>query len=160
MITRAIKYLSFVPWILYFIEIMLYRIGVVENYNLDKNKYLGHLKRNKSTTFNIKEIFLFIVFLFFKKYDNTPVLETLFSTIYICMLIDFFQELANDCKKIKNKSLMVQSVILVVSIVVLFMVTNKLYTTYILMFIASILSAYIMYIFAVFTKILKEPKKK
>lgn len=149
---RVIKYLTFVPWILYFIEIMLFRIGVIETYKLDKKKYFKHINENLFSSINIKEIVLLVIFILFMQHNNTAVLEILFATFYIYLLFDFFQTLAKYCKKIINKSLMVQSVLLVILIISFFIVTNKLYTTYILMFAASILSSFIIYMFSFITK--------
>lgn len=149
---KIIKYATFIPWILYFIEIMLYRIGVIESCKLDKDTYFKQINKNLFSSINIKEIVLFTIFLLFMQHNNTPVLEMLFSTFYIYLLIDFFQTLAKECKKIKNKSLMVQAVIAVSSTILFFSISNKLYTTYILMFSASILSSFLIYIFSVITK--------
>ena len=149
---RAIKYLTFIPWILYFIEIVFYRIGVIETCKLDKEKYFKHMKENLFSSINVKEIVLLVIFIFFIRYHNTPVLESLFATFYIYLLVDFFQTLAVDCKKIRNKSLMVQSVLLVILVISFFTVTNKLYTTYFLMFMVSILNTFIIYIFSIIMK--------
>lgn len=158
---KIIKCITFIPWILYFIEIILYRIGVIETCKLNKEKYFNHMSKNMFSTINIKELILFFIFLLFLQKENTLVLEILFPVIYIYILIDFFHTLAYDCKKIKNKSLMVLSVCLVVALVLFFMITGKLYTTYILMFIASILNAFLIYIFSWLTKpFRKAPKNK
>lgn len=155
MIAKIVKCLTFIPWILYFIEIMLYRIGVIENKKLDKEKYLKHLNNNMFSSISVPEIVLFSIFLLFLQYKKTLVLEILFPTIYIYLLINFFQTLAKDCKKIQNKLLMVLSVVLLVGIVIYFLYTNRLYTTYILMFTSSILSSFIIYIFSLFVKLKK-----
>lgn len=152
MIGLIIQFLTFIPWILYFIEIMLYRIGVIENTNLDKEKYMKHIDSNLFSSINTKELLLFSIFIIFMQYDNLTVLEILFPTIYIFLLIDFFHTLAKNCKKIKNKLLMIQSVILVIIIIGLFTFTKHLYTTYILMFTVSLFSSFIIYIFAYITK--------
>lgn len=158
---KVIKYLTFIPWILYFIEIMLYRIGVIETHKLDKDTYFKHIKENLfKSSINVKEAILFVIFILFKLSKNTPVLETLFATFYIFLLLDFFQTLAYDCKKIKYKSLMVQSVILVVLIIGFFTFTNKLYTTYTLMFLVSLSSSFIIYGFSLVTNILKPKSLK
>lgn len=148
MMGKIVKCVTFVPWILYFIEIMLYRIGVIEDEKLDKKKYMKRLNTHMFASINIPETILFVIFLLFIQYKKTVVLEILFPTIYIYLLIDFFQKLAKDCKKIQNKALMVLSVILVVTVIGFFFYTNHLYTTYILMFASSILSSFIMYVFS------------
>ena len=140
-----LKYTTFIPWILYFIEIMLYRIGIIETHKLD---YFQYCKKNLFKTINFKELLLLILFIWFIFIKNTFVLEILFSATYLYLLIDFFYTLARDCKKIKHKSLMVQTVILTCSIILFFMFTNKLYTTYLLMFGVSLVSSLIIYIFS------------
>lgn len=155
MIPRIIKFMTFIPWILYFIKIMFYRIVVIENKKLDKEKYLKHLDGNMFSSINIPEIVLFSIFLIFMQYKKTLVLEMLFPTIYIYLLINFFQTLAKDCKRIQNKTFMVLSILLMMSIIGYFIYTNRLYTTYILMFTSSILSSFIIYIFSLFVKFKK-----
>jgi len=147
--------MTFIPWILYFIKIMFYRIVVIENKKLDKEKYLKHLDGNMFSSINIPEIVLFSIFLIFMQYKKTLVLEMLFPTIYIYLLINFFQTLAKDCKRIQNKTFMVLSILLLMSIIGYFIYTNRLYTTYILMFTSSILSSFIIYIFSLFVKFKK-----
>lgn len=156
MIAKLIKCITFIPWIIYFIEIMLYRIGVIETQGLSKKKYIEHINKNLFSSVNIKELFLLLIFIIFMQYDNTMVLEILFATIYLYLTIDFFHTLAPDCKKIKHKRLMVSSVILLTLIIGFFLYTNHLYTTYILMFAASLLSSFIIYIFAFLTRILQK----
>lgn len=144
-----IKLATFIPWIIYFIEIMLYRIGVIEDQDLDKKKYFKYMNKNLFSSINIKEIFLFSIFVIFIQYENTAVLELLFSAIYIYLTIDFFNTLAEKCKKIKHKSLMVESVILVLALIGFFIYKNHLYTTYLIMFAVSILSSFLIYIFSI-----------
>lgn len=155
-IKLILKYATFVPWILYFIEIMFYRIGVIDKFDLDKKKYFSHINKNLFSSINVKELILFSIFLLFIQAKNTVVLEILFPVIYLYLLIDFFHTLAYDCKKLKYKNLMVQSVTVVVGIILFFAITNHLYTTYILMFIFSILSAFLLYIFSLILKIFKK----
>lgn len=156
---EIINCLTFIPWILYFIEIILYRIGVIEDCHLEKEKYFKYLGEHLFSTINIKELILFFIFLLFLQEENNLVLEILFPVIYIYLLIDFFHTLASDCKKIKNKSLMVLSVVLVVGIILFYLLTSKLYTTYILMFIVSILNAFLIFVFAFMTKRLRLTSK-
>lgn len=148
----VIKYLTFVPWILYFIEIMLYRIGVIETHKFNKKAYFNHLNSHFFKSINVKEIILFLIFLLFMQRENTMVLEILFVSFYMYLLIDFFLDLAYGCKKIHHKVLMVQSVVLLVAIIGFFAFTRKLYTTYILMFSVSILSSFIIYVFGLCVK--------
>lgn len=157
MIQNGLKYLTFVFWILYFIEIMFYRIGVIEDVNLDRKRYLKHINKNFFSSINLKELVLFFIFIIFLQYKNTAVLEILFSAIYIYLLIDFFHTLAYDCKKIHHKMLMVQTVILVFFIIGFFMYTNHLYTTYCLMFSVSVMNSFLMYLFSF---PVNRPKKK
>ena len=145
-----VKHVTFIPWILYFVEIIYYRIAIIESCNLDRKKYLNYLNKHLFTSINVKELVLLFIFIFFLLYKNTLVLEILFSAIYLFLLIDFFHTLAYDCKKIKSKSLMVASVAVLVAIILFFTITHKLYTAYILMFLASIFNAFIIYIFSLF----------
>lgn len=124
---------------------MLYKIGVIETH---KHKYFQYCKKNLFKTINFKELLLLILFIWFIFIKNTFVLEILFSATYLYLLIDFFYTLAKDCKKIKHKSLMAQSIILTSLIILFFMSTNKLYTTYLLMFGVSLSSSLIIYIFS------------
>lgn len=155
-----LKLITFIPWIIYFIEIMLYRIGVIEGFGLDKKKYFNNLNKNFFSSINMKEVFLFIVFILFLQHENTTVLEILFPAIYIYLTIDFFQSLAGDCKKIKHKLLMVESVILLAGIILYFLFTDKLHTTYIVMFAVSIMSSFLIYIFSWTYSIGKKKKTK
>ena len=155
-----VKLATFIPWIIYFVEIMFYRIGVIETQGFDKKKYFHHINKNFFSSINMKEIILFVIFVIFLQYENTTVLELLFTAMYIYLLIDFFHTRASDCKKIKHKSLMVASVVLLIGIIVFFILKNHLYTTYILMFSISILSSFIVYIFSIpFRFALKKNKK-
>ena len=151
-ITKVVKLITFIPWILYFIEIMLYRISTIEKYKLDKTKYFDFLNSNLFKAINIKVLVLFCIFIIFLQFKNTTVLEILFPAIYIYLLVDFFHVYASDCAKIKHKSLMVLSVLLLSLLILFFVFTNHLYTTYELMFIISILSAFIMYGFSLTIK--------
>ncbi len=146
-----LQYITFTPWILYFIEIMYYRSAVIERHELEKKSYFEYINKNFFKSINMKELALFCIFILFMQRENTMVLEILFPTIYLFLLIDFFHTLAYDCKKIKYKSLMVQSVIIVVGVILYFFLTKHLYTTYNLMFIVSILSAFLMYGFSIIT---------
>ena len=47
-ISRIIKLITFIPWILYYVEIMYYRIAVLERYNLDRESYFKYLNKNFS----------------------------------------------------------------------------------------------------------------
>lgn len=156
---KIIKCLTFIPWILYFVEIIFYRIGVIETCKLNKEKYFKHMSKNMFSTINIKELMLFFIFLLFLQKDNALVLEILFPVIYIYILIDFFHTLAYDCKKIQNKLLMVLSVCLIIGLVIFFIVTDKLYTAYILMFIASILNAFLIFAFSWLTTPFRKASK-
>lgn len=153
---------TFIPWILYYIEIMLYRINVYEKKGENREKYFAHMDKNFFSSINMKEVLLFVIFLIFMQYENTTVEEILFSTIYLYLLIDFFHTLAADCTKIKHKVLMVESVLLLVIIIGLFLLRDNLSTAYILMFSASILSSFIMFIFGLSLEIpgLFSSKKK
>lgn len=155
---RILKLLTFIPWILYFVEIMYYRIGVIESNGKNKEKYFLYLNKNFFSSINLKEIFLFTVFLIFMQYEKTIVLEILFATIYLYLLIDFFHSLAVNCKKIKRKSYMVLSVVLIVGFVSFFWFTNHLYTTYILMFSFSIMSSFVIYLFSAILKLIHKNK--
>ena len=156
MITKIITLITFIPWIIYFIEIMLYRINVIEGKDRDKRKYFKHIDQNFFSSINLKELFLFCIFIIFMQYDNTTVLEILFPAIYVYLIIDFFHTLASKCKKIQNKWLMVESVLVLLAIIIFFLITNHLYTTYILMFIVSILSTFVIYLFSVIYDLFKK----
>ncbi len=155
-----VKLATFIPWIIYFVEIMLYRIGVIENQELDKKKYFKFINKNFFASINMKEIFLFVIFVIFLQYENTTVLELLFPAMYIYLLIDFFHTRAADCKKIEHKSLMVLSILLIVLLVGFFILQNRLYTTYIFMFSVSILSSFIIYLFSIPIDLLMRKNKK
>lgn len=154
-----LKLATFIPWIIYFVEIMFYRIGVIETQELDKKKYFKYINKNLFSSINVKEIFLFCIFVIFVQYENTTVLEILFPAIYVYLLIDFFHTLAENCKKIKHKSMMALSVTLIVAIIAFFIWKNRLYTTYTLMFVVSILSSFIIYVFSLPVKLLRKKAK-
>lgn len=154
-----VKLATFIPWIIYFIEIMLYRIGVIETQGMDKKKYFKYINKNFFSSINVKEVFLFSIFVIFIQYENTTVLEMLFPAMYLYLTIDFFHSLAQDCKKIEHKSLMVISVVLVVVLVAFFIFKDHLYTTYILMFAVSILSSFLVYLFSLPLAITRKSKK-
>ncbi len=156
---KLIKLATFIPWIIYFVEIMLYRIGVIEKHDLNKEKYFKNMNKNFFSSINMKEVFLFIVFILFLQHENETVLKILFPAIYLYLTIDFFQSLAADCKKIKNKLLMIESVLVLVGIILFFIITNHLFTTYIVMFSISIMSSFIIYIFSWTCNIFKTKKK-
>ncbi len=154
-----LKLATFIPWIIYFVEIMLYRIGVIETQGLDKKKYFHHINKNFFSSINMKEVFLFVIFMIFIQYENTTALEILFPAMYVYLLIDFFHTRAADCKKIEHKSLMVESVILLSIIIGFFIWKDHLYTTYILMFAVSILSSFIIYLFSLPLGFVKKKKR-
>lgn len=143
-----LKLATFIPWIIYFVEIMFYRIGTIEKNELDKKRYFHHINKNLFASVNMKEIFLFVIFMIFIQYDNETVLEILFPAMYVYLLIDFFHTLAGSCKKIKHKGMMIESVVLIAILLVFFILKGHLYTTYILMFAVSILSSFIIYLFS------------
>ncbi len=155
-----IKLITFIPWIIYFLEIMYYRIGILEKNDLEKKKYFHHLNKNFFTSINMKEILLFVIFMIFIQYENTTVLEILFSAMYVYLIIDFFHTLRADCKKIEHKSFMVESIIIVGGLIAFFILKNHLYTTYILMFAVSILSTFIIYLLSLPIALSKKKKTK
>ena len=155
-----IKLITFIPWIIYFLEIMYYRIGILEKNDLEKKKYFHHLNKNFFTSINMKEILLFVIFMIFIQYENTTVLEILFSAMYVYLIIDFFHTLRADCKKIEHKSLMIESIIIVGGLIAFFILKNHLYTTYILMFAVSILSTFIIYLLSLPIALSKKKKIK
>ena len=152
MIARVIQLLTFIPWILYYIEIMLYRITIIEGKECDREKYFKYLNKNFFNSFNVKELVLFCIFVIFMQWNNTTVLEILFPAIYIYLLINFFHSLANKCKKITDKWLMIDSVILLVVLIIYFLISGHLFATYILMFASSLLSSFIIYLFSLTRK--------
>ncbi len=155
-----ISLVTFIPWILYFIEIMLYRINVLESKKCDGKTYFDYINKNLFNSLNIRELILFCIFLIFMQYENTIVLQILFPTIYVYLLINFFQTQAEKCKKIKNKKLMVETVILLVTVLIIYLITKHLYTTYIIMFALSLLSSFLVYAFYKIYIILKSLSKK
>ncbi len=155
-----IKLITFIPWIIYFLEIMYYRIGILEKNDLEKKKYFHHLNKNFFTSINMKEILLFVIFMIFIQYENTTVLEILFSAMYVYLIIDFFHTLRADCKKIEHKSLLIESIIIVGGLITFFILKNHLYTTYILMFAVSILSTFIIYLLSLPIVLSKKKKTK
>lgn len=154
-----LKLATFIPWILYYVQIMLYRINIYEKKGDNREKYFSHMDKNLFSSINIKELLLFMIFLIFMQYENETVLEILFAAIYFYLLIDFFQTLVNDCTKIKHKLLMCESVVLLGAIIVHFIIRDNLSTTYILMFVSSIMSSFIMFIFGLTLKIFRFRKK-
>ena len=145
-----------IPWILYFIEIYYYRISVVEKYGVSE-QYYNHINKNLFESINIKELLLFFIFIIFVQFEKVYVLKILFIFFYIYLLFDFFMTLAEKCKRIKYKFIMVQTIILCVMLIGTYVAFNNLYLTYILMFISSILSSFIVYVFAlVNNKIIKQ----
>lgn len=155
-----IKLITFIPWIIYFLEIMYYRIGILEKNDLEKKKYFHHINKNFFTSINMKEILLFVIFMIFIQYENTTVLEILFSAMYVYLIIDFFHTLRADCKKIEHKSLLIESIIIVGGLITFFILKNHLYTTYILMFAVSILSTFIIYLLSLPIVLSKKKKTK
>lgn len=151
-ISKIIKLITFIPWILYYVEIMYYRIAVLERYNLDRESYFKYLNKNFFKAINVKELVLFFIFIVFSRFENTLVLELYFPAVYFYLLIDFFHTLAKDCTKINYKMLMVLAVSLAVFYVILFIITNHLFTTYDLMFITSLLSSFVIYLFSLCVK--------
>lgn len=149
-LSTILKYLTFIPWILYFVEIIYYRISIVESCKMNNKKYLEHINKHLFSSINVKELILFFIFIFFILAKNTVVLEILFSAIYLFLLIDFFHTLAYDCKKIHHPIFMVCSVTLLILIILFFALTHKLYTTYIIMFIVSILNSFWIYFLNLF----------
>ena len=153
--TKLITLFTVIPWILYVIEIYYYRISIIEKEKLDKNKYFKYINKNFFSSINVKELLLFFIFILFMLYGKKWVLKILIVSFYLYLLLDFFMTLAEKCKKIKYKSLMVQTIIMVGLVVLTYPIFNKLYLTYILMFIVSILSSFIIYLFSILTKRLK-----
>lgn len=153
-----LKLATFIPWIIYFVEIMYYRIGVIETQGLVKKKYFQHMNKNFFSSINMKEIFLFVIFMIFIQYENTTVLEILFPAIYVYLIIDFFHTRASDCKKINHKSMMALSIFLIATIIGFFIFKDHLYTTYILMFAVSIMSAFLVYLFSLPLTLKKKQK--
>ena len=155
--TKLLVTFTMIPWILYFIEIYYYRISVIEKYGIKDGKYFNHINKNYFESINMKELMLFFIFIIFLQFGKLYVLKILFIFFYIYLLIDFFMTLAKDCKKIKHYFLMAETIILCVLLILSYVIFNNLYITYILMFIASILSSFIIYIFALIdSKILKQ----
>lgn len=157
MIGKVVKLLTFIPWILYFVEIVYYRIAIIEKNDLDTKKYFKYLNKNFFTSLNIKELVLYFIFVAFMRYEKTLVLEILFPSIYVYLLIEFFMTLASDCKKIQHKGIMVLAVILITVLIGAFILYDHLYTTYNLMFIVSIMNSILIYVFSLIYKI---PKKR
>lgn len=138
---------TFIPWVVYFIHIMHYRIEILESKGQNREKYFSYINKNFFSSINIKELFLFFVFLLFVKYENTTVLEILFSAMYVYLLIDFLHGPRTKGKKIQHKGLMFASLLLIAAIIGYFIISGHLYTTYDVMFVVSIMSTFIVYIF-------------
>lgn len=153
--TKLLTLFTTIPWILYVIEIYYYRISIIEKEKLDKKKYFKYINKNFFSSINVKELLLFFIFIFFMLYGKKWILKILIVSFYMYLLIDFFMTLAKDCKKIKHKSLMVQTIIMVGLVLLIYPVFGKLKLTYILMFVTSILSSFIIYLFSTLTKRLK-----
>lgn len=146
---KLLTIFTMIPWILYYIEIYYYRISVIEKYGTNDKKYFNHINKSFFESINIKELILFFIFIIFLQFGKVYVLKILFIFFYIYLLFDFFMTLAEKCTKIKNKFIMVQTVILCILLIGSYLVFRKVYLTYILMFIASILSSFIVYAFAI-----------
>ncbi len=157
MIGKVLKYLTFIPWIIYFIKLMYYRSGIIENKGYKRNKYFPYLNKNLFASINTKELLLFLMFLIFMQYENTTVLEILFSTIYVFLLIDFLHTI-KDKVKVKNPLYIILTILLVGGLIVFFTLTNHLYTVYLLMFSVSIMSSFIIYVFGHIVNIGKKRK--
>lgn len=145
---KIVILVTFIPWILYFIEIMYYRIHMIEKFDLDGDKYLKYISKNLFKAINIKELILFFIFIIFSGYQSKLALKILFPTIYLYLLVDFFHTYANDCGKIRYYLMMALSVLLIIFVIIYFMITEDLYLTYSFMFIVSVLSAFIIFLFS------------
>jgi len=154
MIIQILKFATFLPWFIYYLNVMTYNIKVVEEKHLDKTEYFNYINQNFFNSFNIKELLLFCIFLVFMQHENTVVLEILFSTIYIYLLIDFFHSSKVNHRIIEHKNMIAQAILLSVLIIGFFGFTNHLYTTYILMFTISLIGAFLVYIFGRISKLL------
>ena len=111
--SKLLTIFTMIPWILYFIEIYYYRISVVEKYGVSE-QYYNHINKNLFESINIKELLLFFIFIIFVQFEKVYVLKILFIFFYIYLLFDFFMTLAEKCKRIKYKFIMVQTIILCV----------------------------------------------
>ena len=139
--------ITFIPWILYYVEVMYYRIHTIERFNLNGKKYFNYINNNFFKSINIKELVLFFVFILFAGYQSKLALKILFPTIYLYLLVDFFHTYAEECGKIHNYILMALSVLLIGFIIVYYIITEDLYLSYSCMFTVSVFSAFIVYIF-------------
>ena len=155
----AIKLLTFIPWIIYFLHIMKVRTNTIEKNKYDKDKYFKYIDKNFFKSLSIKELLLFFVFILFLTYKNTTTLEILFAAIYIYLLIDILHDY--DFAEIKNsKNYLIEIMVLIVGLIVYFILTNNLYTSYVLAFMVSILSSLLTYIFEWFRKLFKKKSNK
>jgi len=155
----AIKLLTFIPWIIYFLHIMNVRTNTIEKNKYDKEKYFKYVDKNFFKSLSIKELLLFFVFILFLTYKNTTTLEILFAAIYIYLLIDILH--TYDFSEIKSKkNYLIEIIILILGIIIYFVLTNNLYTTYVLAFMVSVLSSILIYIFELIRKLFKKKSKK
>ena len=150
----VIKIFTFIPWIIYFLYIMAQRANAIEKNNYEKDKYFKYVNKNFFKALSVKELILFFVFMIFLTYRNTTTLEILFASIYIYLIIDVIHD--GEAKRVNNsKSYLVEVVLIIALIILYFVLTNNLYTTYVLAFMVSILSSLLIYVFEWFRKIFK-----
>lgn len=136
--------LSFIPWILYYVEIVYVNIALLENAKLKWCDY-------KYPILPLELIFLaiFLLLWFLKK---ITIIHYYFPIIYLILLVEFFRKLAHNCHKIKHKFIMVVEILLITLSVLSYIIFKNEIISYAIMFILSIFSYITVFTFSLVYK--------
>ena len=145
---RLIVFLSFVPWLLYFVIYGMRAISDVEKLN-DNNKFKW-LKTHIFQIFRLDNLVLILVFYYFLKHHNNLVDKMLFSAINLYLFVSslYDKPFREKGKLLRNHSILwiIVGIILIIPFGYYFR-TNNLQETYKLMF-AYTFFAYLMFMLA------------
>jgi|GEM_PF-5458989 len=94
---QAIIYISFIPWLFYFISYSIK--GIKDTKGVKRKKYVNWLKTHLLQIFRLDTLVLIAVFLYFTKHNNDFVDKTLFFAINLYLFVNSIYD-----KSFKNKN--------------------------------------------------------
>lgn len=146
---KFVNYLSFIPWLLYCIELSRNAIRIVNTTKTDKE----WLKKNFFNIFRFDSLILIAIFIFFTtsyhKANQIWLVEVLlFSAINLYLYFNSYYDKNKSDYRIDTKDLSTILIILIIFLIPLiyFICTNQILITYYILFGYSFLNFVIVYI--------------
>ena len=151
---KAIIYVTFLPWLLYFI---IYSIkGIKDTKGVKRKTYFTWLKKHFFQMFRFDTLVLIAVFLYFIKFENSMVDKMLFFAINLYLFVNsIYDKSFKNKNKIEFSELTLVVILLIITTVpfIYYYRHHELINTYNIMFAYTFFS----YIIVILAKLLNMP---